>query len=263
MSHTQKLGTLTLATAALLLLGGCGESKAPATADLVLQNGVIYTVAGDTQWAQAAAIKDGKYVYVGDNAGAEAFVGPMTQAIDLDGKMAMPGINDAHVHSIEGAAKELFECNFPFSAGPEEIASTVAQCVAEQPEVSWIKGGQWGSDFFVDNQIASPRAFLDEVAPNVAVALSDDAMHNVWFNSRALELVGIDRNTQNPPGVDILRDASGEPTGVVLEVFGFLKEVGPDWTAEQYTLAAVRATELANSFGITGIKDASDTDPMI
>ena len=229
MKQTPRWNLLLLTAPLLLTLAGCEapeESASPAatetlSAELVLTNGAIYTVAGREAWVEAVAIKDGKYVFAGSSDEALEFIGQGTETIDLGGKMAMPGINDAHVHSIEGAAKELFECNFPFSATPDEIAAQVSECVAQQPDATWIKGGQWGSDFFVEHELESPREFLDAVSADKAVALSDDALHNVWFNSKALALVGIDRNTPNPPGVEILRDAEGEPTGVVLEVFGF------------------------------------------
>lgn len=274
MSHLTHWKSL-LATLPLLALSACDAppessnqlADPPASkldaADLLLSNGAIYTVAGSSDWVQAVAIKDGKYLYVGSDEAANQYRGPDTQAMDLGGKMAMPGINDAHVHSIEGAIKELYECNFAFTAGPDEIATRVAECSAQAGESTWVRGGQWGSDFFVTHSLESPRQFLDAVSLDKAVILSDDALHNAWLNSKALQLLNIDRNTVNPPGVDILRDAKGEPTGVILEVFGFLKDALPDWSDAQYLTAARRAATLANQYGITGIKDASDTDAQI
>ena len=247
---------------------GCQKKQASLPvaemADIILTNGKIYTGNSDQPWAEALAIKDGLLLSVGSSEEVAGFEGDSTKVGDLLGQMAMPGIIDAHVHTLEGATKELYECKFAFSSGPAEIRSAIEACVAADPEAVWIKGGQWGSDFFVQNPMENPKAWLDEFTGDIAVFLRDDAYHNAWFNSKALELIGVDRDTPNPPGVKILKNPeSGEPTGVILETFGFSSEAVPDWTAEQYLEAAVHVTRVANSFGLTGVKSASATDKKI
>ena len=247
---------------------GCQKKQASLPvaemADIILTNGKIFTGNSDQPWAEALAIKDGLLLAVGSSEEVAGFEGDSTQVGDLLGQMAMPGIIDAHVHTLEGATKELYECKFAFSSGPAEIRSAIEACVAADPEAVWIKGGQWGSDFFVQNPMENPKAWLDEFTGDIAVFLRDDAYHNAWFNSKALELIGVDRNTPNPPGVKILKHPeSGEPSGVILETFGFSSEVVPDWTAEQYLEAAIHVTRVANSFGLTGVKSASATDKKI
>lgn len=240
------------------------EVKALPAADIVVTNGNFYTVNKSQPWAEAVAISNGKYSFIGDTQGANRYIGSNTQVIDLAGKMAMPGINDAHVHPMEGAMKDLYDCNFPFTATPKDIATTISQCVSDQPEATWIRGGQWGSDFFVDYPIENPRDWLDGVSGDKAVYLSDDALHNGWFNSKALELLGITRDTPNPPGVEIIRDpVTGEPTGVMLEVFGFMSDALPERSAEKYLAAAKYVVAVANRYGITGMKGASATDQQI
>lgn len=261
---------------ALLATGLAGCQKAPETAtapaatatvqaaDLVLTNGKIYTVNPEQPWAQAVAISDGKYRYIGDASGVGDLVGDDTRVIDLAGKMAMPGINDAHVHPMQGSMKDLFECNFPFTATPDDIAAAISACVADRPDAVWIRGGQWGSDFFVDNDIPNPREWLDAVSGDKAIYLADDALHNAWFNSKALEILGVTADTPNPPGVEILHDPqSGEPNGVVLEVFGWLLTNLEDWPRADYLKGAAHAVSVANSFGITGMKGASASNSQI
>ncbi|MGI9284606.1 MAG: amidohydrolase, partial [Pseudomonadales bacterium] len=205
-------------------------------------------------WAEALAIKDGRYVFVGGNDAVQSYIGSATEVVDLQGKMAMPGINDMHVHPVEGGTKELFECSFPFTAGPDEIANAVAGCVGKFPDATWIRGGQWSSDFFVDHKIESPRKFLDRVSGDKAVALVDDAYHNAWFNTKALELLGISKDSEPPPGVEVAKDATtGQPTGIVIEAFGYLKD-NLHWSEQQYEEAAAHALKTANSYGITGLK---------
>ena len=197
-------------------------------------------------------------MHVGDRAGAEAYRAPTTSVVDLQGAMVMPGINDAHVHAQRGGVKSLYECNFPFSSTPEQIARRVAECVADNPDAVWIRGGQWDSGFFDTHEIESPRAFLDAVSGDKAVLLNDDSNHNGWVNSRALALAGIDRNTPDPADGTIVRDPeTGEPNGLLLE--GAEQRVSdqlPEWSDEELRAGAREALRIANSFGITGLKEA-------
>ncbi|MEQ9462559.1 MAG: amidohydrolase [Haliea sp.] len=232
--------------------------SAPAAADTIYLNARIYTVNPDQPWAEAVAIRGGHFVHVGDRAGAETYRGPATIVVDLQGSMVMPGINDAHVHAQRGGVKSLYECNFPFSSTPEQIARRVAECVAENPDLLWIRGGQWDSGFFDTHDIESPRAFLDAVSGDKAVLLNDDSNHNGWVNSRALALAGIDRDTPDPSDGTIVRDpVTGEPNGLLLE--GAEQRVSdqlPEWSQAELQAGAREALRIANSFGITGLKEA-------
>jgi predicted amidohydrolase YtcJ len=171
-----------------------------AIADTVLTNGAIYTLNPEQPWTEAVAIKDGKYSFVGDSAGATAYVGEGTLLVDLQGRMAMPGINDAHVHPVMGATQALYHCQFPIQSGPDEIADVLRACVEEDADTEWIIGGQWGSAFFQQYAIESPRTWLDSITGDIAVSLNDDSHHNTWMNSRALALAGITRSTPDPEG---------------------------------------------------------------
>ncbi len=245
-----------------VLLAACGSetqetTKLVVAADTVLTNGKIYTVNPEQPWTEAVAIKDGKYTYVGDSAGVTAYVGGATNLIDLQGKMAMAGINDAHVHPVMGAIASLYHCRFPIESDPDEIAKILRGCVAKDPGAEWIIGGQWGSGFFQQYDIESPREWLDAITGDIAVALDDDSGHNSWFNSKALELAGILPSTPDPEGGAIGRDADGEPNGLLLETAARLGgKAVPDWSTEQYIASVQEVLRLAAGFGITGIKDA-------
>ena len=258
-------GSIVLSAACLLALSACVDNSDTQTqpADKVLTNGRIYTVDSDQPWADSVAIRDGVYVYVGDAAGVDLFVGEDTQVVDLQRKMAMPGINETHSHSWQGGRKELFECNFPFTATPQEIAVIVTDCVESNPDAEWITGGQWTSDFFINNDIGSPREWLDAVSGDSAIYFEDDATHNAWVNSKALQLAGIGRETPDPPGGTFVRDENGIPNGIVLETAKpVIESFIPDWTHEQNVASLAKAVELANSFGLTGIHEAR-TPPHI
>jgi predicted amidohydrolase YtcJ len=258
MSILSRLPSILLLPLLLALAGPVAAADKPAPADTVLINGRVYTVAGDKPWAEALAVRDGKIIAVGSNAEIEALRGPATEKVDLGGRMVMPGLIDAHVHPITGGVQVLYQCNFPFSAGPEEVAATIAACVAAQPDAEWITGGRWTSDFFVDNAIPSPRLWLDKVSGDKAVLLSDDSGHNRWANTRALQLMGITAETRDPAGSKILREAgSRQPNGVLEEAYKAMAGKEPQWTAEQNKRAAAYAISTANQYGITGFKDAS------
>ena len=243
----------------LVLIAQLAAAEADtAVADAIYLNARIYTGNADQPWVDAVAIRDGRFAHVGDSAGAEAYRGPATAVVDLQGAMVMPGIIDAHVHAQRGGVKSLYECNFPFSATPEQIARRVAECVADNPDALWIRGGQWDSGFFDNHQIESPRAFLDAVSADKAVLLNDDSYHNGWVNSRALALAGINRDTPDPADGTIVRNPiTGEPNGLLLEgaeqkVSGLL----PEWSDAEMQAGAREALRIANSFGITGLKEA-------
>ncbi len=254
MKHTFSI----LAGISLVALSACSNKTDVAeppqqVGDTVLFNGSIHTMNGAAPNASAVVIKNGRYVYIGDDTEAKKMIGPSTEAIDLQKKMLMPGINDMHQHPVEGGAKELFECQFPFTAGPDEIATAISGCVEAQPDAKWIRGGQFSSDFFVNNPMKSPREWLDKVSGDKAVALVDDAYHNAWLNSKALEVLEVSSEKDLPKGVEMHNDPSGKPDGFMIEAFGFLKD-RLHWTPEQYEQAAAKSVELAHSFGITGLK---------
>lgn len=244
----------------LAMLFGC-ESQSNsnmANADLVIVNAKIVTSSTLQPAAQAIAIRDGKIVAIGTNEEISASFGDATKRIDAGGNTVMPGINDGHSHPVLGGSKLLYECNFPFDATVKKILATVSDCVgAMSDDLMWLNGGQWTSNFFVDNDIESPRALLDGVSGDKAVVLIDDSGHNAWVNSKALEVLNIDEGTQVPEGMQFLTDSEGRLNGLLYESFALLSSAQPKLTAEQLQAAAKEAVRSANRFGVTGIKDAS------
>ena len=250
--------------AALILASAPGSALAGgASADLVLSGGRIYTGDEKEPWVEAVAIKDGLVVARGSTNKILKRAGDQTRRIDLQGRMAMPGIVDAHSHPLSGAIKNLFECNFPFSAGPDEIAAAVKACVGKSGDDEvWIIGGQWDSNFFVDRKIASPRKLLDAVSGDKAVALADDSGHNSWVNTKALKLLGLTAETQDPVGGRIGREADGKtPNGLLEETASQLAEAQAlKRPPAQLAAGVAEMQRLLNGFGVTGVKIASTPD---
>jgi hypothetical protein len=235
-------------------LAAC-EPRAP-PADLVLRNGRIYTLDDARTWAEALAIDDGGIVFVGPNAGVDAFVGPETRFVDLEGKMVLPGFHDSHVHPVSGGV-ELGQCDLNGLATREGLYAAIEECAARTPDEEWLVGGGWDLPLFPG---ANPyRSDLDEMSPDQPAYLSSADGHSTWVNSRALDIAGIDVTTPDPPNGRIERDPkTGEPTGTLREsasalVSKHLPPLGP----EDYVAGLKRALRMANEFGITSLIEAS------
>jgi predicted amidohydrolase YtcJ len=203
------------------LLSACGPSPEPNTdvADILIHNAKIYTVNESNPWAQAAAIREGRFVYVGSDAGVHAFHGPDTSSFDLGGKMVLPGLIDSHTHPgyIAIYGNEDVSEYLPYPATQAEILAWLEQYAAANPEPRLILTGSWQVDIF---GVEGPRKEdLDAVVPNRPVVLLDDSGHSQWVNSAFLKQIGVDRDTPDEvPGVSFfVRDANGEPTGWVKE----------------------------------------------
>jgi predicted amidohydrolase YtcJ len=244
---------------ALIFVVACTrEPPTIGTADLLLQNAAIYSVNDEQPWAESMAVRGDEIVFVGNDASAKAFIGPGTEVVDLGGRLVLPGIVDAHLHPIGGSIKNLYQCNFPFSADPEEVQQTVAKCVAVQPDAEWIIGGQWDSGFFDRFDLPSPRSWIDEVSGDVAVYLVDDSGHNGWANSKALELAGVTADTPDPDGGKVARQTDGTPSGIMIETAqALVRDFIPPYSDDQYLNAARYFSNYANAFGITAAKAAA------
>ena len=182
-----------------------------ADADLILRNGKIVTVDRTFTIQQAVAIKSQKIVAVGsDPAVLKAERGPGTQVIDLNGKTVLPGLVDAHVHAVEAALSE-FRAPLPPLNSFAAVRAYIAQQAAKTPKGEWI---------------VVPRTFptrLDELQMPTRELLDFEKDHPVLFdasyvvilNSYGLRKCGITRDTPNPPAGEIVKDAKGEPTGLL------------------------------------------------
>lgn len=173
---------------ALLGLLLANVSLALETADSLYLNGRIYTANDSQPWAEAVAIADGRFIYVGTSEGARAYAGSGTEQIDLGGKMAMPGIHDAHSHMTWGGLNRLYECRLPLGAVPEKLVEKLNECAAGLAEDEWLVAGSAWSEQFPDKRFH--RRHLDKAFPDRAVYIVEGSQHHAFLNSRALELAG-------------------------------------------------------------------------
>ena len=206
----------------LALSGSASADPAPAeVADLVLTGGRFHTQDSRKPWAQAVAIKDKRFVYVGDAAGAGQHAGKTTRRIDLGGKLVLPGLIDGHTHpGMMGI--ERYGPTLPQTSHKELLAAVKAYADSA-PEGEWIRMCCWPESQDVHGMDGPHKRELDAIVPDRPLWITSSSFHSFWLNSKALEVLGIDRNTPDPrPGIaTYVRDGSGEPTGWVKEGAGF------------------------------------------
>ncbi len=245
------------ALVAVLILAGCdpsGEGSDAAPADRVFLNGAVYTVDDDRTWAQAVAVTDGKIVYVGDDEGARQLTGRDTDIVDLRGQMMLPGFHDSHIHIMIGVMADL-ECSVLRLETLEDVASRLEECTALSGlgEDGWILGGGWGEWLWPE---ANPqKGLLDALFPDRPVYLESSFGHAAWVNSKAMEIVGLNRDTPNPPAGIIEHDPeTGEPSGTLRDAAMLLvKNKLPTLTLEQEMDRVRAGMALAHSVGITAV----------
>lgn len=225
---------------------------------LILTNGQFYTPAG---WKEAVAISDGVIVETGDAQSIAKLRTDATRVIDLGGNAVLPGLHDSHVH-IAGAGLTRLQCRVAQSATGREFLDFVAGCAKARKAGEWIVGGQYSAAAFGKQR--PNKKMLDAVAPNNPAIMGDISGHSSWVNTRALEIAGITRDTPDPPGGVIERDAKGEPTGLLHEAAAWLvRRVVPPYTLEQTTQAIEWSLNLMLSHGITTAVDAGVTEPTL
>ena len=134
------------------------------SADRVLVNGRIYTADASNPWVEALAIRDGKIAFVGADTDVKSLVGPDTAVIDLKRKMAMPGINDVHVHPMLGGRADLYECHFLPTLSLEQVLAAVRADARKAKPGAWIVGGAWGSNFTDKLSTLESLRALDEAS---------------------------------------------------------------------------------------------------
>lgn len=231
---------------------------APATehATMILRGGPIHTADDAMPTAEAVAVRDGEIVYVGDAAGVEAFSGPETEIVELDGAGLYPGFTDAHVHILGVGSRER-TLNLEATESITDLQDRVRDAAAELPEGSVLYGRGWIETHWPEGRFPN-RQDLDAAAPDRAVVLTRADGHALVANSLALERAGITADSVAPEGGDILRDEAGEPTGMLIDTAMYPAEalVGELDGAERAETYAEGASVMA-SLGWTGGHDMS------
>ncbi|MGE5127980.1 MAG: amidohydrolase [Betaproteobacteria bacterium] len=251
------VAALLLACGATLLAGALASGRTGA-ADRVFLNGHVWTGDPAKPTAEALAVRGTALLAVGSNVEVRRLAGKGTETVDLRGRFVVPGFVDAHLHLL-GGGLSLDELRLD---GAETLASLMDRVHAwarAHPDAHWVKGEGWSYAAVAD---AGPtRAQLDLVVPDRPAWLVSYDGHTGWANSIALRAAGVTRGTKDPPGGTIVRDASGEPTGVLKESAQELVErLLPKPLPYEKEQAFSRALAQAAAWGLTSVHQAGITE---
>ncbi|NNL20402.1 MAG: amidohydrolase family protein, partial [Ignavibacteriaceae bacterium] len=158
-------------------------------------NGKIYTVNDKQPYAEAVVIEKNKIKYVGSESGAQKFLSPETELIDLEGKLMLPGFNDSHLHFLSGG-HYLLGINLRPALSKEEFVNIIKKYIGERnfPESAWITGGRWDHELWMDKTLPT-KELIDSVTENIPVFVKRIDGHVGLANSLALKLAGITKDT--------------------------------------------------------------------
>jgi predicted amidohydrolase YtcJ len=248
-----------LCVLAVIALAACSKAPEHPAANLVVLDAAIQTMNPAQPQATALAVVDGKIAYVGDEQGAQAWIGKDTRVLRANKATMLPGLIDSHIHLMEGSLS-LDSC----SAGDaqltiEGLAPIIRDCVAKNPGDGWvIVESINGAGFKAD------RRALDAIVAERPLLLWGADGHSGWTNSAGLRLGGIDRNTKSPAGGHIERDRKGEPTGFLVDnALGQLTERLPKASEEKRQELLLRGLRDLKAVGVTSFLEANTSEKTI
>jgi predicted amidohydrolase YtcJ len=226
------------------------------SADLVVTNANIRTMDAKRTVARSMAVLNGKIIAIGADADTRALVGPNTRVIDAGGRLVIPGFNDAHVHFMETGA-QLSNVDLRTAKTPQEFVQRIRDFAAKLPKGRWILGGKWDHENWTPNDLPT-AAMIDAVTPDNPVFIDRLDGHMALANSLAMKLAGVTKETKDVAGGLIVRDASGNPTGVFKDTAqGYIERFIPAPSFEQQLEIAEAASRHAASLGVTSVQDMS------
>ncbi|MFF8958014.1 amidohydrolase [Streptomyces sp. NPDC014894] len=216
---------------------------------MVFLDGRVVTVDAEFSVVSALAVTGGTISAVGGREDVEPLIGPDTRVVDLRGATLLPGINDSHLHGCAFGMSTpplSVDLSHPAVSSLADVAEAVREAVGTLPDGQWITGHGWDTGYLAEC-VADPsrqpsRHDLDAVSPDRPVVLYSFSGHATWVNSKALELIGVDRHTVAPPGGAIVADEAGEPTGLLHEGAQALIQNALPPLSRQERTEAIRST---------------------
>ena len=242
-------------------------------AERVYRNAKVYSIAmdGTETHAQAVAIKDGMFIYVGDEAGVKEYIDSTTDVIDCKGKSVIPGLGDAHMH-LAHAAKKFATCSFgaivpdPAKDTPEGVIKRLQEILKEYAEehqdAAVIRGLGWDRTWFSGGLQGIVRPFtrhdIDQVVPDKPAVLMSYCGHRVLLNTKALEAANVTKDTDDQNGL-IVKEADGSPSGYIKEPAVYLPIIDSipnyDFSPEEHRDSLKQCIEMFNKTGHTLLCD--------
>jgi hypothetical protein len=223
-------------------------------ADIILENANIWTVDNQLPRAQALAVSGNEIIFVGSNDRVQEMSGPNTRLLDLRGHLVLPGFNDCHTHFINAALRTATNFDLYWVTDMQEIQSRLRKFSEEHPDNDWLHGMRWFPTR-INNGVWPTRADLDAVESKRPVVIFDIDGHSCWTNTAAIERMGYTASTPDPEGGQMLRDASGYPTGVFFEVAQEAFVRYPPVSVGEFPRLFQKEIARLNKLGITSISN--------
>jgi len=242
----------------VLLVALCTTTAQGRSPTLLLLNGRIWTENPQQPEAEAIAIDGNLIIAVGPSTAIGKLAGPDCKVIDLGGRRVVPGFNDSHVHFLSGGDM-LSGVQLGNANSSEEFRRRIGEYARSLPKGAWIRNGNW------DHQRWSPanlpaHELIDAVTPDNPVFVWRVDGHMALANGLAMKLAGVDRNTRDIPGGEIVRDKNGNPTGILKdEATSLVERVMPALSARELDAALNAAMREAASHGVTSVQNLWDS----
>ncbi|WP_410741215.1 amidohydrolase [Citrobacter koseri] len=229
-------------------------------ADVILHHGLFTTLDKSNPTASAVAVKDGKFLAVGGDAEIMAFAGPVTKVVDLKGKRVLPGLIDNHTHVVRGGLNYNMELRWDGVRSLADAMDMLRRQVAITPAPQWVRVvGGFTEHQFVEKRLPTIEE-INAIAPDTPVFLLH-LYDRALLNAAALRAVGYTKETPEPPGGEITRDAKGNPTGLLLArpnagiLYATLAK-GPKLPFDYQVNSTRHFMRELNRLGVTGVIDA-------
>ncbi len=254
--------TASTCVTAMVVLAACEapesaipDTQTPSPADRIFTGGPIYTGLEGLAMAELVAVDEGRIVYVGDAAGAAAFIGANTETVDLQGAAMFPGFTDSHVHVIGVGSRER-NLNLEGVASITELQASIANA-AQDATASIISGRGWIETHWPEGRFPT-AADLDAVESDRPVVLIRADGHALVANTAAMNAVGITNDTPDPEGGAIRRDENGLATGMIIDTaMAPFAALSPDPTREERKYLYELGAQVLAASGWTGVHDMS------
>lgn len=240
------------------------DSEGAKVADLVIKNATVQTMVAEDDVAEAIAVLGNEIVFVGSTADVEQYVGDNTRIIDLEGGFVSPGFADGHLHAPGTSIDEMFNCILTEYTSNEEYVEALKKHVEDNPDRDAYFGTNFALNVYQQKDGSNPgpdKADLDAFCPDKPMVIFDVSHHSVWVNSKALEMGGVTKDTPDPEGGFIYREADGTPHGCLTDTAASLIPVEQSYTDEQYVEACKAFFAQCNSYGMTGITNIDTLGP--
>jgi predicted amidohydrolase YtcJ len=257
---TRKANPLVLLAAGLCLASPAyaqqPDSRSP---ELVLINGKVLTMDGQSSQVEALAVLDGKILATGSNASIKSTITPRTRVLDVAGKTVVPGLIETHAH-FKAAGLSDYVVIMNRAKTVAEALDAIKAFAARKKTGEWIVGSGWHPPSQLAEKRYLTKQEIDSVAPNNPVYLRTVG-HFSMANGLALQKAGVDKSTPDPSGGSFEKDASGELTGLLVETaIERVEKAVPPWSDEDEIRQSKIAQRVLNSFGITSVIEGA-TEP--